>query len=340
MALAGLREGQVLSQALVQATFAELEVSASGDLASAASADLALGALLAGLAHPNAAALSGAALGLGQQKCVAGAPALLNISSTRTPDRGLRDLELAAALVAASLGHRLWVDLAQDPKRLDLLELLGIPVHPKIDVAASRWAQDRIAFVQTARTWHLQAQRNRVRAALGMPTLLDFVAPLLHPASPTHHCVAVFDAEHTEPMARALGQLGAHRALVLQGVGSPPGIAAFCPEGPTRVALWQAGVLSCFELRPALFGVQEHGIGELAGEDPQENARALRDLFDGARNAYRDAVICTGALALWVASEDDRGALAGYADRVRHALDSGLAAQKLSALTGHANSSP
>ena len=66
-----------------------------------------------------------------------------------------------------------------------------------------------------------------------------------------------------------------------------------------------------------------HPISAIRGGDARENARALRGLLQGERNAYRDAVLYNAAEALIVA-----GAVENRIDGVEEAaeaIDKGLA---------------
>lgn len=336
-ALESLRRGQALSLPLAQRAFGEC----FGEQATPEE----LGALLMGLAQKGETSdeLAGAALGWMQGRT--SLPALPGVVMERASGSGraLQPIVVATGIALASLGCA--VQLPFDPLcalggcQAELLRVLGLA--PSEGAAGARTELDRgeISWISRQALPFGPPQRDR----LGFSSLAHLLGILTHPFASARRWVGLADPTRSEALARALGTLGAQRALVVHGFlqdsGRGEGIDGVSLSGPTRCAHWRAGTLSCFELRPEELGLGRHPLASLLGGEAQENARSLRDLFAGAHNAYRDAVIYSGALALWVASEDDRPALRLHADRVRQALDSGQAATRLEALIRHANSS-
>jgi anthranilate phosphoribosyltransferase len=71
--------------------------------------------------------------------------------------------------------------------------------------------------------------------------------------------------------------------------------------GETEVAEWRDGQLRLFVITPEAVGLPRVALSELVGGSPAENARALKDVLDGRRGAYRDIVLLNAAAALLVA---------------------------------------
>lgn len=255
---------------------------------------------------------------------------LVALGSTVDRTRSLREIWAAAAIVGVACGADLGLQLCAPA-----LQVLGVRPSPD----GERVGRGTFQWMGASAPGLFAGWIDEVRDALGTSTAVERLALLTHPARPLRHCAGVSDVRHCESTARAMGAMGVSRAVVVHGQIDGPGLAGVALDAPTRVAHWRDGILETFELEPQDLDIERHALSALAGGDPQENARAMRDLFEGARNAYREAVIYTGALALWAASEDDRTALNQHAHRVRSALDTGRAAQTLGALIGHANSS-
>jgi anthranilate phosphoribosyltransferase len=111
--------------------------------------------------------------------------------------------------------------------------------------------------------------------------------------------LGVYDVRLVEPIARVLGALGAVRAWTVHGGG----LDEITTTAETQVAEWRDGALRLFTLTPEAVGLRRASLAELRGGDPAENARALRALLDGKRDAYRDVVALNAAAAFLVAEK-------------------------------------
>lgn len=223
----------------------------------------------------------------------------------------------------------------------DVLEALGVDLDAPASIVGRCIDELGVGFLFARALHPAMKHAGPVRAALGVPTLFNLLGPLTNPARVRRQVLGVFDPSRVFDLARALGGLGSERVFVVHGfargisagVESPAGIDDLSPEGESLVVEWQAGELREHVLRPADAGIDEHGLGELAGGDPQANADALRRLLAGqGEPAYRDAVVYAGALALLVAGEEPIAALPSHAQRIRAALDDGSAAGVLDGL--------
>ena len=132
-----------------------------------------------------------------------------------------------------------------------------------------------------------------VRAELGFRTIFNLLGPLSNPAGAQRQLLGVFAPQWVEPLARALAALGSERAWVVHGAG----LDEITTTGETQVAELRDGAVRTFTLVPETFGLSRVGRGAIRGGSPAENAQALRDLFQGARGAYRDIVLLNAAAA-------------------------------------------
>ena len=129
-------------------------------------------------------------------------------------------------------------------------------------------------------------------------------------------------------IAEVLARLGARRAFVVHGAG---GIDELSPVGPNFFCEVVGGSVRERELDPeSELGVPHCSVEELRGGTPEENARAIRDVFEGANGGRRSAILlnAAGAIAAGGHAADLREGLA----LAREALDSGAAAARLDEL--------
>ncbi|NIY98401.1 anthranilate phosphoribosyltransferase, partial [Salipiger sp. HF18] len=84
------------------------------------------------------------------------------------------------------------------------------------------------------------------------------------------------------------------------------------------------------DLPPGAAGLPEPPFEETAGGPPAENAKAFRELLDGSRTAYRDAVLLNSSAALVVAGK--AADLREGVEMAVQSIDSGAALAKVQAL--------
>jgi anthranilate phosphoribosyltransferase len=109
------------------------------------------------------------------------------------------------------------------------------------------------------------------------------------------------------------------------------GVDELTPAGPCHVAHVADGrVVAIEELDPGALGLPRCTVADLAGGDPRENARIVRDLLAGRTGPRRDATLFTAAAVLHVAGHVAE--LGEGLERAAAAIDSGAAAALLDRL--------
>ncbi len=172
-----------------------------------------------------------------------------------------------------------------------------------------------------------------VRGELGFRTVFNLLGPLTNPAGALRQVVGVPTSRFVEPLARALGALGAKRAWTVHGQG----MDELTTTGETEVAEWKDGAVRLFNVTPEAVGLKRASIEDLRGGTPQQNAVALRALLAGETGAYRDIVLLNAAAGLLVA--DHVETLAEGIEVSAASIDSGKAAvalERLAAITSEA----
>jgi len=209
----------------------------------------------------------------------------------------------------------------------DVLEELGVHADLPIAAAADVLADVGIGPFFARRAHPAMRFVAPVRQKLGLRTIMNCMGPLLNPVGARRQLVGVFAETWVEPLARALLELGAERALVVHG---SDGLDEITVTGPTRAAFVADGALRRLELDPGEVGIPLARPEDLAGGDAAENAAIARAILAGESGPRRDIVVANAGAALWVAdAAADWGA---GAELARDSLDSGAAAAKLAAL--------
>jgi anthranilate phosphoribosyltransferase len=137
-----------------------------------------------------------------------------------------------------------------------------------------------------------------VRAELPFRTLFNLLGPLTNPAGASRQLVGVFGGAYVRPVAEALRDLGAEKALVVHGTD---GMDEITVTDRTLVADVSEGGIDEYEISPEDFGLLRHAPDGLLGGDAHLNARILRDVLTGEeRGAARDVVLLNAGAAIHV----------------------------------------
>ena len=241
------------------------------------------------------------------------------------------NISTAAALVAAAAG----AGVAKHGNRAvssasgsaDVLEALGFRLE--LPPAQIERSIDELGFGFLFAPTHHPAMRHAapVRRELAARTVFNVLGPLTNPAGARAQVVGVYAPALVRTIADVLAQLGAHRAFVVHGAG---GIDELSPAGPNLVCEVVDGGVHEREIDPLELGVPRCDPEELRGGSPEENAAAIRAVFEGENGGRRSAVLLNAAGAIAASGHArDLGEGLGLA---KDALDSGAAASRLEEL--------
>ncbi|MBG6176709.1 anthranilate phosphoribosyltransferase [Labrenzia sp. EL_208] len=170
------------------------------------------------------------------------------------------------------------------------------------------------------------------RMELGTRTIFNLLGPLSNPAGVKRQMVGVFARKWVDPVAQSLKELGSETAWIVHG---SDGMDEITTTGPTFVSELKNGQVRSFEISPADAGLPLAKAEELKGGMPAENARALRDVLSGTKNAYRDIVLFNSAASLLVAGKV--GSLSDGVEMAASRIDNGSAADTLEKLVAASN---
>ena len=243
------------------------------------------------------------------------------------------NISTAAALVAAAAGAA----VAKHGNRAvssacgsaDVLEALGFSLEQEPDRIAR--SIDELGFGFLFAPSHHPAMRHAasVRRELATRTVFNVLGPLTNPAGARAQVVGVYSPRLVRTIAEVLARLGARRAYVVHGAG---GIDELSPAGPNLVCEVVDGDVREWALDPETeLGIPRAPVEELRGGAPDENARAIREVFAGADGgARRSAIIlnAAGAIAAGGHAADLREGVV----LARATIDSGAAGERLDAL--------
>lgn len=221
--------------------------------------------------------------------------------------KGTVNVSTMAAFVARGAG----VTIAKHGNRAatsrsgsaDVLEALGAHIELGPEAVSKCIAASGLGFM-FARTHHPAMKFVApVRAELPFRTIFNLLGPLTNPAGARRQLIGVFSGEYVRPMAEALAELGAEKALVVHG---KDGMDEITVTDITLVAEVGGGGIEEYEISPEDLGLSRHPADGILGGDAHLNARILRDVVTGDdRGPARDITLANAGAAIYVAGKSD-----------------------------------
>jgi len=239
----------------------------------------------------------------------------------------------AAGVTVAKHGNRA---ITSKSGSADVLEALGIPTNLSPVDAGASLSEHGFAFL-FAPMYH-PAFKNimparKLCAEAGQRTLFNFLGPLLNPARPTAQLIGVPRAELTEPMAKALQNLGIRRGMVVSGSVGEKHMDELSTLGENAIAeFYQDRGFASSTLDPSDLQLEKATLEDLGGGDAPTNAGIIRSILAGeTKGPKREAVLLNAGAALFVANKAD--AISTGMELAAAVIDDGQATSKLTALT-------
>ena len=262
--------------------------------------------------------------------------ALVDTCGTGGDASGTFNVSTAAAFVVAGAGVRVAKhgnrSISSRCGSADVLEQLGVRIDLPPERIARAIEEVGIGFLfapaMHAATRHAMSARRELK----MRTVFNLLGPLTNPAGASAQVVGVYDASLTVLLARALGELGVRRALVVHGAD---GLDEISISGETHVAELRDKEVRTFTVAPEDFGLRRAPLDAIRGGDAKQNAEIIhkvlgRSMVHGDHGPHRDIVLANASAALVVADQ-----ATDFVDGARlaaHSIDSGAARERLDAL--------
>ena len=214
----------------------------------------------------------------------------------------------------------------------DVLESLGVAIELGPEGVARCVTEAGMGFCFAQRFHPAMRFVGPVRKDLGVPTVFNFLGPLINPARTRRQLVGVSDPAMAPIMAGVFGATGSRHALI---VHADDGLDELSVTSPSQVLEVRGDGTGDFEVTewrvdPREFGLAPATMADLRGGDAAFNAGVIRSVLQGEQGARRDIGVLNAAAALVAAGrvDDVRSGLA----LATESIDSGKAAAVLDAL--------
>jgi anthranilate phosphoribosyltransferase len=260
----------------------------------------------------------------------------LDIVGTGGDASGSYNVSTCSAFVAAGAGLAIAKHgnraLSSKSGAADTLAALGVNIEVSPDVISRCISEAGCGFMFAPAHHAAMRHVGPSRVELATRTIFNLLGPLSNPASVKRQIVGVFAKQWVEPLAHVLNKLGSEAVWVTHGEG---GLDEITPTGTTWVAELKDGKVTTFEIEPEQAGIKRRTLEELKGGDAEYNAKALRAVLEGEKNAFRDAAAMTAGAALLVAGKAKD--LKDGTEQAEAAIDNGAALRVLDKLVEVSN---
>jgi anthranilate phosphoribosyltransferase len=216
----------------------------------------------------------------------------------------------------------------------DVLAALGIDLTLSADVVAAVLDSTGITFAFAAAFHPGFRHAAAVRAELGIPTVFNFLGPLVNPARPEASAVGVASLDRV-PLFVGVFQTRGASALVFRG---DDGLDELTTTGHSHVWEVSRGLVTEHDIDPRDLGIPRARMDQLVGGSPEHNAQVVHSVLAGQTGPVRDIVLLNAAAGLvaYDLAHDPAQSLVSILDRFRaklvvaaESIDSGAAAAKL-----------
>ncbi len=212
------------------------------------------------------------------------------------------NVSTATAFVVASAGIRVAKHGNRSVSSIcgsaDVLKELGVNIEASPEVVARCIKKVGIGFL-FAPTFH-GAMKNAIgpRREIGIRTIFNILGPLTNPAGAKYQLLGVYREELCDILAHVLFRLGAKRAMVVHGLD---GMDEITVTKDTKVSEVFDGKIKSYYINPTHFSLPIYDFKELKGGSAEDNARIIKDIFEGKeKGAKRAIVLMNAGAALYI----------------------------------------
>ena len=248
----------------------------------------------------------------------------------------LLNISTAVAFVVAACGVKVCKHgnraITSSSGSADVLEALKVRTSISPEKTAQVLNEVGLTFLFAPSFHPGFARLGPLRKSIGQRTILNVLGPLCNPARVDYQLIGVYSKKLLMPVAGACNMLGRKKVMVVHGEDGSDEISI---AGDTHFAELSGSVVTPGTMKPNRAGLPTHKIDLLKGGDAEDNAEAIKEIFDGVENAFADAVVLNAAAALVTAGKAQ--AMRGGATMAREALARGEARRVLNHLIDATN---
>ena len=209
------------------------------------------------------------------------------------------NISTATAIVLAGTGTKIAkhgnYSASSKSGSADVLYELGVNINNDISNVKNCFDEIGICFLFAPKHHSAMKYVMNVRKELHFRTIFNLLGPLSNPAFVKKQLVGVYNKNLLNPFANALKKLGSTNSWI---VSSKEGMDEISTTGVTFCIELKDSQITEFEIDPGQFGFVKATLKDLEGGNELENAKAILNILNGEKNAFRDIVIMNSMCTL------------------------------------------
>ncbi len=204
----------------------------------------------------------------------------------------------AAGIPVAKHGNKA---ISSNSGSADIFSELGIRISSDIAEIEQNLRDKKLCFLFAPYFHESLKNVAQIRKSLGIPTIFNFLGPLLNPAN-TH--AQMIGVSRRDVMRKIAAATNSEKTYIVHGFD---GMDEITLSDDSYLLRCENGKIFAEEIvDPTKFGFEKVKLETLKGKDPKYNAKKLIALLEGEKSAYRDIVILNSAFALKLAKAVDK----------------------------------
>lgn len=211
----------------------------------------------------------------------------------------------------------------------DVLIALGIPIDLTVEQTKQCLATHHFGFCFAPHYHQALKKLSALRQEIKVPTTINLLGPLLHPAQQVHLVLGVADEQLIDTYAAILRQNHTPRSVIVHHQG----MDELSCLGPMQITEINGNCCKKYVLDPKQLGLKKCSFNDLAGKDPHYNATYIRQTFSGEETGLTDTLLLNAAMGLYLYQAEH--SLPDALSKARSILLSGAGKQLLKNLTGN-----
>jgi anthranilate phosphoribosyltransferase len=232
---------------------------------------------------------------------------LVDTCGTGCDNKNTINVSTGAAIVAASAGIPIAkhgnYSITSKCGSADVLEALGCNIKLEPEYCKEMIEEVGFAFL-FAPNFHPAMKRvapirKKIKDEHNQGTIFNLLGPLCNPANPTAQLLGVYDEKLCEKFIYVLKELKVKRALVVYGNG----LDEISNISDTKVYELNNNKITSYKLKPEDFGLRRYSLEDIKGSLPKDNAKELKELFNGKQGAKRDFLLLNSGAILYASGK-------------------------------------
>ena len=215
------------------------------------------------------------------------------------------NISTAVALVVAGCG----VPVAKHGNRAisskvgsaDVLSELGINIMKDKPEIENSIKSNNLCFMFAPLYHNSFKALAKIRSELAVPTIFNFLGPLLNPANTKYQLIGTSQRSTMLPMLQALNSTGSKKVFIVHGLDNMDEITI--TDNSVLIRLENGVIFQPEIINPEDYGIRKSPLSTIKGGDAKYNANKIIDLLNSEESPYLDIVALNTAFALMVASK-------------------------------------